>query len=568
MRKTTLFTLIICCLTPAVRAQSLDGEAPPKERVYVATDKDNYLSGEIVWMKLITTDDRKAPLVFSKVGYVELVGESASHARARIEIRGGVGEGTMVLPSSLPTGWYRLVGYTRYMRGEGTGVFFEKRVGVVNPVIGDVPRGHATGGDAVPAPPRPASNAASDMAVSADRAVYSPRSEVRMTISGIPADIHTLGISVTAADPTGNFTAPGLGAWTPPPAVTVSPDAEWDAEWEGATVTGRLVSTDTGQATYSASILPLVSFPGDGIHLFGGSVDPSGKVVFRTRRATGFDEVVTSMRGNESQGLRIDVDDPFIGGAALARPLPSFPLESIDRQSVSKGSLSMQVQYSYMNDSLSVEKAPAPMFYERPRYSYIMKEWRRFATMREVITEFVNVVQFRRTGRRDGMHWHLDVINPDFGTVSWDALVLLDGIPVIDHDIIFNYNPLLIERIDVYDKRYIFGNNLFYGIVALYTAQNTYPELQPDPFTQISSYESPQSRRMFYSPAYDEGRLASRLPDFRHTLYWDAEVEIGAGDANVAFFTSDLIGTYRVLVEGITSSGQPVSATCELKVEK
>ncbi len=159
------------------------------------------------------------------------------------------------------------------------------------------------------------------------------------------------------------------------------------------------------------------------------------------------------------------------------------------------------------------------------------------------------------------------MINEDFGSTRTNSLVLLDGIPVFDHDIIYNYNPLIIDRIDVYNDRYIFGNNVFYGIVAFYTAQNRYPEFTPDPFTQIVPYDPGQARRLFYSPDHSAGEARpGRIPD-RHTLYWDADVAVGGdGHAGITFSTSDLTGTYQVVVEGVTSSGEPLSAVHRIEV--
>ncbi len=555
-------------------AQTPAAQTSIEERMYISTDKDNYLSGEIVWMKLITTDPTGTPLVFSKVGYVELVGESEIHARARIEILNGAGEGTMVIPANLPTGWYRLVGYTRWMRNDGPGVYFDKRVGVVNPALGEVPRGSATGPDTDPGPAtRPAASASSSgaMRVAADRESYATRGEVRLDISGIPADIHTLSVSVTAADPLGGFTRPGLENWRPATATATSPapapgsPAKLTPEWEGPIVTGRLVSSATGESVYSPAVGPLISFPGDKINLFGGDLSPDGSIIFRTSRVTGFTEVVTSMRGSGSQPWTIDVDDPFANPAGLFRPLPTFPLTAIDRESVQDASFAMQVQYTYANDSLALEDRRAPLFTPAPRDIYIMDEWRRFATMGEVIIEFVSFAQFRR---RDDGGRYLTIFDPQSSAARAGALILLDGVPIMDHDIIYNYNPLLIDRIEVYNNRYTFGDNLFIGILAIYTERNSYPELRTDPFTQISSYAAPQARRLFYAPDYsDPARTDNRLPDFRHTLYWDADVATdGNGSAGVRFHTSDLTGTWQVLVEGITAAGTPVSATCRLQV--
>ena len=78
------------------------------------------------------TDATGIPVSFSKVGYVELLDESTALVQAKIEIKEGIGEGWLELPALLPTGYYRLVAYTRYMRNEGDTVFFRKTIGVVN----------------------------------------------------------------------------------------------------------------------------------------------------------------------------------------------------------------------------------------------------------------------------------------------------------------------------------------------------------------------------------------------------------------------------------------------------
>lgn len=90
-----------------------------RERIYVQTDKQVYLAGELLWLKLCVTDATGIPVSFSKVGYVELLDESTALVQAKIEIKEGIGEGWLELPALLPTGYYRLVAYTRYMRNEG-----------------------------------------------------------------------------------------------------------------------------------------------------------------------------------------------------------------------------------------------------------------------------------------------------------------------------------------------------------------------------------------------------------------------------------------------------------------
>ncbi len=563
MKKLIIINAILFFCGPLCAQSS--GEGPIRERIHVSTDKDNYLSGEIAWMKLITTDTEGKPLDFSKTGYVELLDEEHSRVRARIEIWNGVGEGTLVLPSTLPTGWYRLVGYTRWMRNEGPEIFFEKRIGIVNPSLSEVTRGGATDDPALPVPAAAMTGGA--MKVSTDRSSYSPRGEVRLDISGIPADIHTLGVSVTAADPLGGFTGASLGAWKAaiPTGVPPASSEKYEAEYEGAVITGKLVPAGSATTAPVASLHPMVSFPGYGINLFDGGVDETGRVVFRTPRVTGFNEIVTTMRGDGANSWIVELDDPF-EQASRPRPLPTYPLGAIDREALLRQSVAMQVQYSYAQDSLTRGSRTEPQFLDRPDHSYRMEEWKRFATMYEVVREFVRSVQFSRV-EQEGRRWYLSVINSDFDFSQTNTLVLLDGIPIFDHEIIYNYNPLLLDRIDVYSSRYLFGDDLFFGIVALYTSGYYFPELQPDPFTRILSYDSPQARRLFYAPDYSgDGRRESRVADFRHTLYWNADLRAEDGHSGVSFHASDLTGSYQVLVEGLTASGEAVSAVCSLEV--
>ncbi len=532
------------------------------ERLYIQTDKENYLAGELVWMKLITTSDEGLPSSLSRVGYVELVDETQIRVKTRIDLTGGVGSGTIVLPSSLHGGYYRLVGYTRYMRGEGPAVFFEKWIGVINPLSGEVSRGNPQ----LPLPEvRQGMPIGNSLTISGGNATYSPRSQVRLYLSDIPLDIHTLSVSVVSPDLLNRLPVSKLGNWKKElPANSLTEGrGNYQAEYEGQVITGKIISTQTGEQTYSPDIIPMVAFPGNGINLFTGKAYEDGRVVFSTTRTTGLEEIATTMQAHPNASYRIDLDDPYTP-EDLSQETPSFPIDEIDKQALLRQSLALQLQYTYVGDSLNVYRPVATQFFDKPDQTYLMKEWTRFATMDEVVTEYVKQLRFTRN---DGQRY-LSVISKDFGIDQTHTLVLLDGIPIIDHEIIYRYNPLLLSRIDVYYDKFAFGKTIFNGIVAFHTEHNSYPELQPDQFTQILSYPPIQPHRRFYSPDYfDDEQRSSHLPDYRHTLYWDADLRADQwGRAQISFFTSDLKGEYQVLVEGLTAQGEPLSAVYTFQV--
>ena len=179
--------------------------------------------------------------------------------------------------------------------------------------------------------------------------------------------------------------------------------------------------------------------------------------------------------------------------------------------------------------------------------------------MGETVFEFVESVSFRNTNGKRSLFVLLEDLSNQ--TVSLNSpLVLLDGIPIMDHELIYNYNPALIRRLEVYRNRYSFGGQVFEGILAFHTYKNDYPTLKVGASTQLFDYEGTQRRRLFYAPSYpDEISRESRIPDYRHTLLWMPNVQTGGNSVlTLPFYTSDLPGEYTVTVEGITKEGKTV----------
>ncbi len=77
-----------------------------------------------------------------------------------------------------------------------------------------------------------------------------------------------------------------------------------------------------------------------------------------------------------------------------------------------------------------------------------------------------------------------------------------------------------------------------------------------------------QWQREFYSPSYAEPQEAGRhLPDFRDLLFWSPDIHPdGKGNSPFAFYTSDLPGKYRIVVQGIGRDGRAGSAVSEFTV--
>lgn len=105
------------------------------EKVYVQTDKDFYMAGDVVWFSIYNVDgSTHQPQNLSKVLYVEILDKNNNKPvlQAKIAIDKGKGNGSFHLPGSLPTGNYKLRAYTNWMKNDGADYFFEKQLSIVN----------------------------------------------------------------------------------------------------------------------------------------------------------------------------------------------------------------------------------------------------------------------------------------------------------------------------------------------------------------------------------------------------------------------------------------------------
>src|SRR6478736_7581120 len=81
-----------------------------QEKIYVHTDKNFYLTGEIIWFKLYNTDASfNKPLDISSVAYVEILDSlNKPVQQAKIGLEKGEGNGSFYLSPGIASGTYKL----------------------------------------------------------------------------------------------------------------------------------------------------------------------------------------------------------------------------------------------------------------------------------------------------------------------------------------------------------------------------------------------------------------------------------------------------------------------------
>jgi hypothetical protein len=109
--------------------------AIPKETVYIHHNDSFLLAGEYLYYKLYCLNaENNRPSDVSKIAYVELVGKDKQPIfKHKIKLRSGLGQGDFFIPTTIPSGNYKLIGYTQWMRNIGQKHFFISDITIVNP---------------------------------------------------------------------------------------------------------------------------------------------------------------------------------------------------------------------------------------------------------------------------------------------------------------------------------------------------------------------------------------------------------------------------------------------------
>lgn len=154
------------------------------------------------------------------------------------------------------------------------------------------------------------------------------------------------------------------------------------------------------------------------------------------------------------------------------------------------------------------------------------------------------------------------------------SLYLLDGIPV-DTNVIYTLPMSEIHFVDILlgAKATIYGATGASGVFAVYTldAEDILDFTETKESKGIISFIHPgfSKAREFYVPVYSTDKSNQERPDNRSTLYWNPTVKLDEqGNSKVTFYTSDLYGTYKVVLEGISAEGEIINSETFFEVKE
>ena len=152
---------------------------------------------------------------------------------------------------------------------------------------------------------------------------------------------------------------------------------------------------------------------------------------------------------------------------------------------------------------------------------------------------------------------------------DFPAIVLIDGVYIPNHEQIRTYDARKIEKISLTRDQFRLGSKEYQGIISIETFKGDFLDSYTSKNSLVVPFKQPISKKNYFVQTYQLGDTTfDRVPDYRRLLYWNPQFNIANSTYDFEFYTSDLEGTYEIILNGFTTYGKPLSIIKEIEVLK
>jgi len=564
-----------------------------REEIFVRTDRDTYITGEKVWLKVYKLNGlMQVPFNLSKVVYLELLDKNNFPVKQlKISADNTSGAANFKIPDNLSSGNYLIRAYTSWMKNFSSDQFYYRTISVINPFesIDHIKLPSNSSSSASPGkdyelnaeiiddqgrrmdniPGQTRNNGRITFKIDVNSNDFKARDKVHIGISatdqnGKPVDAD-ISVSVVKSFLSENTRSSGFHCFTDNTGTIPGSDSSGNvAELEGQLIGGFLRLKSTNEPLKNTDIS--LSFVGKTARCQFGKTNTNGEFNFLVKE-TGVNEIVIQPLSPEITGYYVELKQPYSGSFSKWKPSDLY-LDSTRINDINKAVISAQVNNIYdpfMQDKPAATPEMQADFFGKAESTIRLADYIELTTLHEVVKELLPYVY---TQKQNGKY-DFKLINKFRGQPFENKpLILLDGVPFYDFEKILNINSRDIEKAEIMNTRYFFSDYIFDGIVSFTTKKGNLSVLDYDKSVFRQAYEGCQPPVQFYSPDYtDQSRKNDRLPDFRNTLYWNPGIHTGVtGNTSCDFFTSDEAAQYTIIVEGITPDGKTGSTSQVIRV--
>ncbi len=340
-------------------------------------------------------------------------------------------------------------------------------------------------------------------------------------------------------------------------------DLKWTPEIRDLSISGVVREKETQIPEKDKRVYLSVIGPEGRMHI--NETGPNGEFVFSLSNVVDMKNIFLCIEPDSDKDLEILINNDFSNNYPK---LPAIDLSVLrsEQALIENMYINQQTEevFEIKADSIWNSCSNIPLTLGEAELSRVLDNYIDFASIEEVFHEIIPIVTIKnQEGER-----YFSVFDNQMVMTYDNPLVILDNVPVFNYLELLKIHPSLIERIDVVNKMYMYGDFALEGVISITTKTDNFGRYKFPDNSVFVEYKSISPEASFLSvPLPVEQREEERFADFRTTLYWKPDITI-TSDTTVSFYTSDHCSEYDVIVNGITKDGIPVYGKTTFKVER
>ena len=547
----------------------------PKEYAYIHTNNSLFLTGEYLYYSIYCINDTTKLLTeISKAASVELVDRKGkSIFKHKVKLKSGTGNGDFFIPTSTPSGSYKLLGYTQWMQNGALKDIYQLDIHIINPYQGD-----QSGADTIsnqdsiaspidiPLQTISKNPLARTLQIPMNNYVYNKRDRAVLNLSKFQ-DVLTDGYYSISVRKKNELPAPKydkIDRFLDSLIVdeySFSDNIEntlFIPELRGELFQGKVIPGNQNDRVKDLKVG--VSIPGEHPFFTIAKTDDKGHFYFNIADYYSGDRAVFEILDDDKNKYTFEL---------IQKPLRNIENLHFDdlkidltmKDAILRRSISNQIENSYFKFKPDSTIMPGLkiIFNKSIRKTYVLDDFTRFKTIRETVFEYVKDVVIRRVNKNKSV---IRVKGYNFGTNSLALpLVLMDGVIIQNHNALLDYESARIYSIEILRDQFIIGPQIYQGAVLVKSKKglelSNFSSFGVQNFTEL--FKSLETKK-YFKQSYNDSDVVDKLPDYRYQILWQPVKKFTAKDFVLDFYTSDISGIYEVILQGITSTGKPISA--------
>ena len=590
--------------------------AESTERSYIQTDREIMVAGDKLFFKLYVIETSTQHLSNkSHFAYLCLRGTNQKNiATCRVYLDNGMAHGSIYLPDTLHSGYYQLFSFTNCMRNAGESAYFQKTLFIANrfdKVFEKVSDNHTQIMDendheiqkvALKLPDEVNLN----KGIHTDKKVYKKQEKIKLDISFTDISPKSfVSISVSQKSPY-DINSKSIQQWFLQDKLKLNDStyyldtfhklkdvgiAEDQAksmalemfrkkqkpstncfylpELNGQVLQGYVNDASNGNAI-SDSYVFLCAI--DSIaNLKYAKTDSNGMFRFLLDNYYNGKNLVLKMKGNDkSEKVSFRFDKKF--DFQSSEPIAGLPkdIQLNNYILLSQNILTVQKIYRskyWKKDTCLMMNKPNPncksSVYSNPTIVVYPSDYEKLNDFSEISTEILPTLSVSHRYNQSTCTMMDTKINT---YMKEEPAIFLNGILMDNLENIIHMGTEQLKKIECVNETRVYGDFYFDGILSICS-----PNLRMDGISLKNSVNFFWEENLKPTTFSNETRikeLDKAQPDFRQTMYWNPSVELSKSNpSSIEFYSSDLDGEYRVIIEGVGSDGKIIHGETTFTVE-